>query len=506
MKMGSVLIYAWFTMVLIGLNVATDIHKTYSAGNCDLGPVAVGDEIQCPITVQEEDATPVGEGDTLTIYNHLQLIGSSSSFCENARVSIVYFNGDYGDAHEYMKLYEDVSTYSGDLLQECHGNGKERECVDIDCPLNGSDTALRKSYAVGSIVNLTMYVSAGVDGVHHDGRLLCEGKNDTFKIDSVVTFKCIKASLLESLDPCQDVQCPVNFVCDPDTQGCVRDCDVFAIDGYLRACSAEFDANENELSSLDQRVGALESDVQNISSKVATNTVNIETNKVDIATNKATSANNDVEIASNSAAIAGIQANVSTNAEDIKTTANDVSTNGEAIGDLKKTTDGHTAYIIGIKAKVTSNREGIKANLDSIEVIQGNVGDNTANIEGNSENINDNEVVISSNSDAIQEIQGNVATNTGDISALEERLARLEGRVIGLGPQTEDNNAQSVGGVMDFTLFEEYKSEWFALLVIINVMTCFYLVCQRRGPKVYSPVQMYGFEEDNTHDENGNKI
>eukprot|EP01084_Bolivina_argentea_P048148 88733_1 len=187
--------YLWFTVVLIGLSVAfiPDIDKTVSI-ECDLGAVAVGEEVLCPFTVQEADLSQGGPGGEVTVRTQVELIdstGSSSTFCENARVSIVYLNGDYGGSNEYMNLYEGLTTDPAELLQECPGNGVDHECEVIDCPEAGGDVSLSGSYGVGSSVDLTMFVSDAVDGVHWNGRILCN--EDAFKIDSTVTFKCTKA-------------------------------------------------------------------------------------------------------------------------------------------------------------------------------------------------------------------------------------------------------------------------------------------------------------------------
>eukprot|EP01083_Nonionella_stella_P296051 1005853_1 len=85
-------------------------------------------------------------------------------------------------------------------------------------------------------------------------------------------------------------------------------------------------------------------------------------------------------------------------------------------------------------------------------------------------------------------------------TALQDKLDALQAKLDGLGPVVPaaavEEGQRSIG-IVDFNVFKEYQSELIALSIITNVIACFCLVSQRRGSKVYSPVQMYGFEDEN---------
>ena len=56
---------------------------------------------------------------------------------------------------------------------------------------------------------------------------------------------------------CDDVDCGWSFLCDEDSQSCVRDCDAFDIDGYLK-CSDSWAIVQKNISSILERVGAID--------------------------------------------------------------------------------------------------------------------------------------------------------------------------------------------------------------------------------------------------------
>eukprot|EP01083_Nonionella_stella_P027457 75597_1 len=784
--------YTWFMVLLIGLTIAS-IDKTVSVGDCDLGTVAVGGVLECPFTVQEDDSVLGGEGDTVTVRNQLQLIdstGSTNSFCENARVSIVYFNGDYGDAHEYMNLYEGLTTDEADLVQNCAGNGIDQECVYIDCPLVGGDTALSNSYAVGSSVDLTMYVSAGVDGLHHDGvTMLCSGRENILKIDSAVTFKCTKAVVgivmpvlfwdFEAQDPgateipdsisgeadyamqllngaaitseglncgggagyahtgelpsalfggtgaqphsleakfklfdldqsgtsplsldtyfnwpgtydfeaivydefsdnkffagsaghhrtvrtshdvaetatdeyihfvitydsdgsvamyrngeyygggstgsfifyeniralicirhqgvsslngvvtgaavydqvldlatvekhyahyasdlctyvtCEDdgdactveycdadtgectsgdlecddsdsctidtcdstvgcvftemecsdgnicngeeacieggcvspmdFECPINFVCDADAASCLRDCSLFAIDGYLNDCSESFDVHSNALVELEDSLSTLSVSMTSLDEQVTANTEEIAAGALAIDELQTSAANIAADVATNTG-------NIETNTEGIATNTGDIETNDGLIGT--------NTY------NIATNAAGVSANVQSIA---GNAEDVATNAAAHSTNAEG----IASNAEAHQTNTGAITSNVALIGGLEERVSALEERVYGFGTQSdqgEGDGSNSLNGPDETTTDEEesvgivpdlsrYHNEVIVCLVVVNVMMVLLLccigICYCRGEKrtifvdrrsnKYAPVQVYSSADD----------
>jgi len=78
-----------------------------------------------------------------------------------------------------------------------------------------------------------------------------------------------------------ELSCPADFVCSSSQQRCVRDCETFAIDGYLRDCSEEWDSSQVEMVAvINQASDNLES-IAALQPLVAANTETIDT----VATN-----------------------------------------------------------------------------------------------------------------------------------------------------------------------------------------------------------------------------
>jgi len=71
----------------------------------------------------------------------------------------------------------------------------------------------------------------------------------------------------ECVSPDDFGDCPLFFVCDPSF-GCVRDCDTFAIDGYLQDCSAEFDTIKTEGVSLIEAIEDANTDISGLQTEV----------------------------------------------------------------------------------------------------------------------------------------------------------------------------------------------------------------------------------------------
>jgi uncharacterized coiled-coil protein SlyX len=82
--------------------------------------------------------------------------------------------------------------------------------------------------------------------------------------------------------PGEDMECERAFYCEAEV-GCVRDCGNFAIDGYLRDCSLEFEDNENELSFIGGEIKRVDNRISATETRISDNTDDIETNDFNIS-------------------------------------------------------------------------------------------------------------------------------------------------------------------------------------------------------------------------------
>eukprot|EP00485_Elphidium_margaritaceum_P005795 CAMPEP_0202690976 /NCGR_PEP_ID=MMETSP1385-20130828/5825_1 /ASSEMBLY_ACC=CAM_ASM_000861 /TAXON_ID=933848 /ORGANISM="Elphidium margaritaceum" /LENGTH=490 /DNA_ID=CAMNT_0049346317 /DNA_START=102 /DNA_END=1574 /DNA_ORIENTATION=- len=72
-----------------------------------------------------------------------------------------------------------------------------------------------------------------------------------------------------------DVECPANFLCSSERQQCVRDCETFAIDGYLRDCSEEFDYVKTDVAGVSSQASDNQEGLAALEPLVSANTGNL---------------------------------------------------------------------------------------------------------------------------------------------------------------------------------------------------------------------------------------
>jgi len=272
------------------VSAQSNVDLTASA-DCDLGSVLAGQSVSCALDVVAADPTLSGEGATSTIVATFNLIDSTgdSSYCESPLVTYTYLNNDFASGHEYLDVFEGAST-SGTTISRC-SSGQDGACDTKTC---FSDQALTNDYSESSSIAITVFASAGVDGIHWDGVTeVCTGGN---QVDSTLTLTCTRAlhcadedcddgDVCNGVEYCLDgqcasgdaLECPFDFVCSTERQRCVRDCETFAIDGYLRDCSEEYDYIKTDIAGvIDQASDNLES-IVSLQTQVANNTEDLAT-------------------------------------------------------------------------------------------------------------------------------------------------------------------------------------------------------------------------------------
>eukprot|EP01083_Nonionella_stella_P071101 190774_1 len=291
-----------------------------------------------------------------------------------------------------------------------------------------------------------------------------------------------------------DFECAEGFTCNVVAQDCLRDCSLFAIDGFLRDCSVEFDDQSNQLVALEDALIDISVSVSDIDGRVTENENNIGTNTDAISSldGRATE----------------LETSVSTNTDNIETNRANVETNTGAISDNLSN--------IGVNAAdIATNAGAIGVNVDTIADNAEGVADNAANIESNSG-------LIEANAASIETNAGGIVTKGEEIDSLDTRLTELEDRVHSFTPLSEKgegNGGNSLNGpneagsdagsvaIFDLSQFED-KDNLIRLLMAINVMflVAFVImgICWCRGEKSavyiggkkYSAVNAYSSADD----------
>ena len=146
--------------------------------DCNIGSIEFGQDISCSIDVTFHDNEDIIKNDNganvhpVTITSIFNIIDSTqyTSFCDNPRMTYKYIENDF-DAHdEYIHLYE---SSTGSLIANCGLNGEDETCELETCII---DHSLSDDYSYSSFIEIRVYVSAAVDGIHHDGVTeVCEG-------------------------------------------------------------------------------------------------------------------------------------------------------------------------------------------------------------------------------------------------------------------------------------------------------------------------------------------
>jgi len=82
-----------------------------------------------------------------------------------------------------------------------------------------------------------------------------------------------------------NITCPNFFVCSNLHKKCVRDCGRFAIDGYLRECSAEFETSQNAINGLGNDIQSANVRIDGEAAKITANQGEINKNTGNISSN-----------------------------------------------------------------------------------------------------------------------------------------------------------------------------------------------------------------------------
>eukprot|EP00485_Elphidium_margaritaceum_P020577 CAMPEP_0202725828 /NCGR_PEP_ID=MMETSP1385-20130828/184300_1 /ASSEMBLY_ACC=CAM_ASM_000861 /TAXON_ID=933848 /ORGANISM="Elphidium margaritaceum" /LENGTH=476 /DNA_ID=CAMNT_0049392033 /DNA_START=53 /DNA_END=1483 /DNA_ORIENTATION=+ len=281
-----------------------------------------------------------------------------------------------------------------------------------------------------------------------------------------------------------ELSCPADFVCSSSQQRCVRDCETFAIDGYLRDCSEEWDSSQVEMVAvINQASDNLES-IAALQPLVAANTATLDT--------------------------------VATNVDEVNAVIG-----GERISWSES--DTILDQLAALNARVTDidalllRMDAVESRLDSesIAALQPLVAANTATLDTVATNVDEVNAVIGgeriswSESDTILDQLAALNARVTDIDALllrmdavESRLDSIEERLFGFAPQTAegenaDNSFTSPAETASAPVvtINGYEVHWMGvftaltvLLLAVNVVLFAQNCCCRRKKKEYRAV------------------
>jgi hypothetical protein len=206
--------------------------------------------------------------------------------------------------------------------------------------------------------------------------------------------------------------CGLNFVCDP-TFGCVRDCDSFAIDGYLQDCSAEFDTIKNEGASLFEALEDANSDISGLRDDLTTlqGDVSTESARIDALEEGLEATNSDVaDLQAGGSALAERVGGVE---EGLAATNDDVSALQSDLSDLSSSVDAIATNVASILTEISS----LGDRLTTLEAFVDSFGPNNARGETGGNQFNSPSEQGSAASDASAFMQSDYGLNHTVVNA-----------------------------------------------------------------------------------------
>mmetsp|Transcript_42258 Transcript_42258/g.69649 ORF Transcript_42258/g.69649 Transcript_42258/m.69649 type:complete len:561 (+) Transcript_42258:101-1783(+) len=292
-------------------------------------------------------------------------------------------------------------------------------------------------------------------------QVLCvdEDCNDTNVCNGVET--CVNG---ECVSPNDFGECGLNFVCDP-IEGCVRDCDTLAIDGYLRDCSEEFDTIKTEGAELVATVDAAVADIADLQTGLSSLASEVGTISSDVTQLTSGLASTNEEVGTLQTDLEAVADSVASLGSELGSTQSDVSTLQSDLSSLSTNVDSITSNV----ASITSELTDLVARLEALEAFVDAFGPNNARGE-NSDN--------SFTSPAERAARGT--------SAAAHSFAFDDFSSNGNGNGFNLNWAQVAGVVL-------------LVLVTANLVLCAYNFCGAKGKgakKGYRGVNQYASEDE----------